>query len=132
MAYTTRELEALSLKAIEENKIVFLDELAAYLPVSRATIYNHGLDKLDTIKESIANNRILGKAGMRRTWEHGDNATTQIAWYKLVSTKEEHAKLTGSSTDITTLGDKITLPSKMTNEERAARIVELRGEIVSE
>ena len=31
--------------------ILFITDLVAFLPISRATFYNYGLDKLDILKE---------------------------------------------------------------------------------
>lgn len=63
------------------------------MDTSRATFYNHGLDKLDTIKDALEQNRINVKKGLRKKWYESDNATTQIALYRLTSTDEELSKL---------------------------------------
>ena len=45
--------------------ILFITDLVAFLPISRATFYNYGLDKLDILKEAIDNNRIRTKQALR-------------------------------------------------------------------
>ena len=49
MKYNQAELEKLSIEAINKYRLFFIDDVIAYLPCSRATFYNYGLDKLDTI-----------------------------------------------------------------------------------
>lgn len=97
MGYKKSELEAKALKAIQSKKLVFVDDVVTLLPCSRATFYNHGLDKLDVIKEALDANKVSIKSGLRKKWYESDNATVQIALYKLVSTPEEHKKLTGQT-----------------------------------
>lgn len=99
--YSTDELEAQALEEIVKRKLVFFDEIASYLPCSRATCYNHGLDKLDSIKTALEKNRVDLKAGLRKKWYEGDNATTQIALYKLIGTDDEAHRLNGSKHEVT-------------------------------
>lgn len=108
MTYDTEELEKLSLEAIEKNNLVTVSEVFAYLPIqSRATFYNHGLDKLDTIKEALTNNKINIKVDLRKKWYDSDNATLQLALMKLVSEDEDRRKLSQSYHDHTTDGESI-------------------------
>ena len=44
---------------------------------------------------------------MRKKWYDSDNATMQMALYKLCSTDVEHRKLQQNYSDITTKGEKI-------------------------
>ncbi len=102
MAYKTKELEEKALQAIEDNGLVFINEVVSSLPCNSATFYNHELEKLETIKEALQENRANTKAKLRKKWYESDNATVQIALYKLLSDEEEHKKLTGQ----TLMGDK--------------------------
>jgi hypothetical protein len=63
------------------------------LPCCRATFYNLGLDKLDTIKDALEQNKIETKNSMRAKWYKSDNATLQIALMKLISSDEERRKM---------------------------------------
>lgn len=94
---TTETYLEKSLKAIEEKGLVFIDEIAPAIGVSRATFYNHGLDKLDSIKDCLTLNRVKRKSGLRRKWYENDNATTQIALYKLLAETEELERLNGKA-----------------------------------
>ena len=69
--------------------ILFITDLVAFLPISRATFYNYGLDKLDILKEEIDNNRIRTKQALRAKWAKSNSPALQIALYKMIATKEE-------------------------------------------
>jgi len=99
MAYKTEELEAMALKVIKEKGLVFIDEVATFLPVSRASFYNHGLDKLDTIKDALNNAKINMKGGLRAKWYNGNNPLTQMALYKLIGTEEEYHRIANTKTE---------------------------------
>lgn len=104
MAYKTSDLEKQALKAIEENDLVFINEVSYYLPCSRATFYNQGLDKLDSIKETIEKNRIKIKSKMRKRWKDEDAPPVlQIALYKLIGTDLESDRINSqkTNTDVT-------------------------------
>lgn len=85
------------LKIIEEYKIFFITDLVGFLPISRATFYNYGLDKLDIIKDAIATQRIKAKQLLKARWLQANApATCQIALYKLLGTQEERAILSNN------------------------------------
>lgn len=105
MSYKTTDLEKKSLEVIKKHNITDIKELVTYLPCSRQTFYGHNLDKLDTIKDAIENNKILTKAKLRKKWADSDNPTVQIALYKLLGTRDERLVL--SNVDITTDGKSV-------------------------
>ena len=100
MAYDTIELEKKVLEAIETHKLFFIEDIVAYLPCSRATFYNHKLDKLDTIKEALEKNRIEIKCSLRKKWYNSDSAVLQIALYKLIATDEESIGINSQKTEV--------------------------------
>lgn len=77
------------LRIIAEANILFITDLIAFLPISRATFYNYGLDKLDTLKDAINKQRIITKQGLRAKWFKSKSPALQIALYKMIATKEE-------------------------------------------
>lgn len=122
MAYEKDELEKLSLEAIKEHNLVSISEVVSYLPIqSRATFYNHELDKLDSIKEALSESKIHTKVELRTKWRNSDNATLQLALMKLISEDDERKKLSQSYYDHTTDGEAINKEnidvSKLTTEE---------------
>lgn len=101
MAYKKEDIEEKALEAIKEHRLTFFEEICLFVEPNRATLYNLGLDKLDTIKEALANNKLAAKKKMRNNWVDSDNPTLQIAAYRLYSTDEELAKLTSSKHEFT-------------------------------
>ena len=88
-----KQYEAELMQVITEKKICFFDHCFAFVSFTRATAYNHDLDKFDSIKNAIANNRITAKTYMLNKWINSDNQTLQLAAYRLLSESEEHRKL---------------------------------------
>lgn len=93
MAYKKSELEQASIKAIEENNLIFFDEVASYLPCSKATFYNHKLEQLESIKSILDKNKDTMKVGLRKKWYESDNSTVQIALMRLICTDAERRNL---------------------------------------
>lgn len=86
------------LDIIEKNNILFISDLIAFVPFSRATFYVYGLDKSDDIKNAINTQRIFTKQALRSKWFKSNCATRQIALYKLISTPEEREILNNKPT----------------------------------
>lgn len=103
MAYKTAELEKLALSAIKKHKLIFIEEVASFLPCDKTTFYNHKLHEFDTLKSALLANKVNMKSGLRKKWYAGDNATTQIALYKLIGTDEEADRLNGKQKNETTV-----------------------------
>lgn len=95
------------LEAIENNNIKFFDHCFAFVPFSSATAYNHELEKLETIKEALNKNKVAAKNKMLCKWTESENATLQVAAYRLLSTPEEHKLLNQSYLDQTSNGKEI-------------------------
>ena len=120
MAYDVKELERLALEAISENDLVFIQEVVYFLPCSSATFYNLELEKLETIKDALEEKRIKIKSKLRKKWYDSDNATVQIALYKLIGTDEESDRINSQKfkTD-----QKLTIEPTITDEDKA-RIID--------
>lgn len=108
-AYKTDALLKSSLTSIDKYKLFFIEDIIPYLPCSRATFYNHGLDKLDAIKEALEKNRVEVKVALRSKWYNSDNPTLQLALMKIIGTEDEAARLNGSNQkhDLTSNGQTI-------------------------
>lgn len=94
--YKTDELIELTLKAVKKHKLVFITDVVIYLPVSRATFYNHNLDKVDTIKEAIFENQVAMKMKLRSKWMESQAPVLQLALMKLISSDDERRALSTS------------------------------------
>ena len=102
-----KEYELELLNVIQDNKIAFLDHAFAFTSFSRSTAYNNGLDKLDSIKDALRKNRVKAKTYMLNKWIESDNATLQLAAYRLCADPEEHQKLNQQYIDHTSKGERI-------------------------
>src|SRR5690554_6510979 len=89
----TDKYKAELLDVIRRHKIAFFDHAFGFTSFKRSTAYNHGLDKMDDIKNAIAQNRVKAKNYMLNKWIASDNATLQLAAFRLCSDSEEHQKL---------------------------------------
>lgn len=103
----TDKYKAELLDVIKKHKIAFIDHCFAFTSFSRSTAYEHNLDKSDDIKNAIAQNRVKAKNYMLNKWIASDNATLQLAAYRLCATPEEHQKLNQQYIDHTSKGEKM-------------------------
>lgn len=113
MAYKTSELKEQALKAIEKNKLFFIEDVVAFLPCAKPTFYEHFPNESNDYKEiqdALTKNKIEVKSSLRSKWYKSNSAPLQLALYKLISTPEEHKALQMQYQDHTTKGDKITTP----------------------
>ena len=102
------EHEKAIIETIEKHPIFsFKDIFVYYKGCSRATAYNHNLDKLDSIKEALYSNRRKGVSTMLSKWIASPNATLQLAAMRMICDQEEHRSLNQNYNDITTKGEKI-------------------------
>ena len=102
------EHEKAILETIAKNPIFkFKDIFVYYKGCSRATAYNHNLDKLDSIKEALYSNRRKGVSSLLAKWLTSDNATLQLAAMRMICDTEEHRSLNQNYTDLTSKGEKI-------------------------
>lgn len=108
MGKTVNQYEQEILKVIKKQRIFsVLDIFAFYKGCSRATFYSKGLDKLDSIKASILDNKIITKQALKAKWAKSSNPTLQIALYKSICTDEERQHLNQSHVDHTSKGKSI-------------------------
>ena len=77
------------------------------LSFKRATAYNHKLDDLDSIKDAFKRNRSKAVNYMLNKWITSDNATLQIAAFKICADDEDRRRLEQNYIDHTSNGDKI-------------------------
>ena len=110
MAYKTEILKSKAIDLIKKNKLIFIEDVCALLGISHDTYYNHfpvNSDDSEELRNLIEENKISLKVGMRKKWFESENATLQMALYKLCSTDTEHKKLQQNYTDLSTHGEKL-------------------------
>jgi len=110
MAYDTEILKAKAIEAIKKNKLIFVEDICAMIGIAKSTYYKHfreGSNDSNELTRLLDENKISLKVSLRKKWFDSDNATLQMALYKLCSTDVEHKKLQQNYNDITTKGEKI-------------------------
>jgi len=122
MAYTKEYMIEESLKAIEENSLIFLNEIFAYVPFCSSTFYDHELEKSEIIKKAIHDVRVKRKNILRHKWLIDDNPTVQIALYKLLASHEELDILNTQKLDHSNKGEKF---ENTNSDDLTDRIVKL-------
>ena len=85
----------------------FKDIFVYYKGCTRQWAYELGIDKNDTIKELIYDNKRKGVTGLVAKWLKSNNATLEIAAMRLLSDDDERKKLSMNHTDVTTNGKEI-------------------------
>ena len=100
MAYNTEELLHRAVEAINKYKLIFMEEVPVAMGISKQTLYNHNLDKMDELKDALWTNRIQIRIGQRKKWYDSENASLQIALRKLIGTEDEVHRLNGSRQEI--------------------------------
>jgi hypothetical protein len=110
MKYNKEKLFQQAKEAVLKNNLIFIEEIVSFLPCSKPTFYEYfppDSNELNELKAIIEDNTINIKSGLRNKWYESDNATLQMALYKLTAREEERKKLAMSYVDNTTKGEKI-------------------------
>lgn len=131
MGYKKQDIIDLCMEVIENKNVIFIEELICYLPISKGTFYSWSLNEMDSIKDAITASKVNKKAQMRESWMMSENATLQLANYKLMSTDAEHDLLTMNRSDITTKGYKIEsgVATLVTMDDAKKMLADLDNEI---
>jgi len=69
------------------------------LSFSRKTAYNYNLHELHTVKEAFEQNRSKATNYLLQKWIQSDNATLQIAAFKIVADSDDHKRLNQTYVD---------------------------------
>jgi len=112
MPYNTEILKAKAVEAIEKNKLIFVEDICAYIGISKPCFYDHfvvGSNDFNDLIELLEKNKIQLKTSIRKKWFERNTDTGLMALYKLCSTPEEHKKLQQNYTDVTTDGKAINI-----------------------
>jgi len=124
MAYTDKQKTKIfndAVKAIKENNLFFIEDVSAFLPIFRQTIYKwwpKGSDKYDTLKDSLDTNKTTEQAELRKLFKEGQSVE-KLALYKLICTDAERKSLSMNHVDVTTDGDKLPQPQIIVTSQKA-------------
>ncbi len=125
MPYKTEILKAKAIEAIDKNKLIFVEDICAYIGINKGTFYNHfpiDLDDFNELTDMLEKNKIQLKTAIRKKWFDSDRDTGLMALYKLCSTPEEHKKLQQNYVDHTSKGEQ--MPQQPLTIEEARKLME--------
>lgn len=112
MAYNKDTVYADVIEAIRFNKLKHFDYIEGFVEPCTKTLYEifpMESDESHAIKRELSLNKINSKTKMVNRWEESENATLQIAAFKLIATDEERESLSTNWTkaDHTSKGESI-------------------------
>lgn len=96
MQYDKQKIFEQAKDAINKNKLFFIEDIVAFLPISKPTFYDYfkvDSNEFNELKEMLDNNRIEVKSSMRKKWYDSENATLQMALMKIICTDDERKRL---------------------------------------
>jgi hypothetical protein len=113
MAKTKEQHEKDIVEVIKEKKICRISHIFGfYTDIKSSQFYNLKLEKSDNIKEAIHQNRAKGTGYLLNKWISSDNATLQIAAYRLICTPEERQMLNQQYIEMKQIQDKDMTPEE--------------------
>jgi len=119
--YTKESLFETAKKAIQDHCLYFMNDLVAYMPIAKNTMYYYfpaGSPEHEEMMEMMDNNKIRTKTEIKKKLLESQKAAELIALYRLLSTREEHQLLNQSYVDHTTNGKEMNIPiSKWIEDE---------------
>ena len=127
MAYKTEELFNTAIEQIKKNRLIFIEDIIAFLPCRKSTFYEHFPNDSDYYKrmfEELETNRTELKVSMRSKWYKSNSPALQMALMKLIGNQEELRRLSMQHIDHTTGGDKMDKPTVIVNTPDVAKAFE--------
>lgn len=96
MAYDKKKIFEQAKEVIVKHKLFFIEDIVAFLPISKPTFYDFfpiESDEINDLKELLNQNRTELKVSMRSKWYKSNAPALQMALMKLIATPEELKKL---------------------------------------
>ena len=103
MAYDRKKIFEQAKEMIIKHKLFFVEDIVAFLPISKKTFYEFfplESDESNELKELLETNRTELKVSMRSKWYKSNAPALQMALMKLVATPEELRKLSMQHSEI--------------------------------
>lgn len=95
-----KRIKTKTLKAIKKENLHFVDDAAIHSGLSRGKFYADKYNKDQDIIDALDQNRIETKVKLRKNWLESENATVQIALYKLIGSDKEVEILINSNHNV--------------------------------
>jgi hypothetical protein len=96
MAYKTEDLLATAIEAIKKNRLIFIEDIIAYLPCGKTAFYEHFPNETNAyhrMTDLLDINKTELKVSMRSKWYKSNSPALQMALMKLLSNETELRKL---------------------------------------
>lgn len=93
-----------------DKKLLSVTDIVDFLPLARSHFYNYfpdGSPELEELRKILDGNKIAIKTSLRAKWYNSDNATLQMALYRLAASPEEHRALNQHYIDHTSKGNEV-------------------------
>ena len=104
MAYDRNKIFKQAQNVIREHNLFFIDDIVAWLPISKPTFYEFfplGSNELNELKKMLEDNKVRMKTSIRAKLYKGKGADL-IALYKMICTDEERKAIAMvNKTDLT-------------------------------
>jgi len=113
MAFDRDKLYQQAQTAITENNLFFIEDVVAFIPCSKPTLYEHfpvGSNELNNLKDLLEQNKIRTKSAIRAKLYKSPKASELLALYRLICTPEERKKLNQNYIELTGKDGKDLLP----------------------
>jgi len=92
MAYDRKKIFEQAKEAIKSNNLFFIEDVVAWLPISKKTFYEYfpiDSDESNELREMIEQNKIKVKSSIRAKLFKSEKAAELLALYRLICTPEE-------------------------------------------
>jgi len=123
-----------SLKVIENNSLLFIEDVVAYLGISRTTFYDYfplNSDRMNTIKTMLESNKVSMKVALREKMFRSKNSTLNLALYKLICSDDERKLLSMKYVDVSvTDNEQISNQINIENLTEEEQLIILKAESI--
>ena len=110
MAFDKEKIFKQAKELIVKHKLFFIEDVVAWLPISKDTYYRFfpiDSDEYDELKQLIEENTIKVKTSIRRKLHSSGKASELIPLYKMIASIEERNRINQTNIDHTTNGKDI-------------------------
>jgi len=124
MAYDRKKIFEQAKEMVVKHKLFFIEDIIAFIPCDKTTFYRFfapDCNEYNTLKSLLDQNRTELKVSMRSKWYKSNAPALQLALMKLISTPDEHKRLSMNYVDHTTDGESLNISA----EDREKRIADL-------
>lgn len=113
--YDKEEIFEKATKIAKDKKLLFVKDVIDNLPLSQSTFYDYfpaESEESEALRQILDKNKVNIKTALRAQWLQSDNATMQLALYRLCASPDEHKMLNQKYVDHTSGGEKISAEDK--------------------